>query len=408
MAMRYTHEQLQSWLALNGTIKGGSDPILDEVNLLTLKEIYPRATEDNFFLDTPRLAYYRARCMVPWNGGAFNQNNFLYAPLVGGGYGIGAQFSTAVPNTLGGMVFSPKFYCVMVNEYLEILKVLNTGPLAVGRMIEIDVANAFQTISVCQALDSLQDGQQASRTDLLNGMAEALNDGIVPSWNGQIYTSYGTAARNGAVSTTLNSNVFWFGNNAGAAGPLTYTGLVTAYQRACVGPEQPDLGSINSTGFGYFCERMQPQQRFTQGVQKTTDFGVVADRDDITGQTGIRFFKSIVLKDDYFPTAYPQQSNGTDPNGGTWKTGTITYVAPGTAPNNFPTSNCTLTVGEVLTFENTRKILFRVADDQEFGYGLTEFIRTANTTKVSAQLKAACNLNYLNPRLHVQCYGING
>lgn len=406
--MRYTHLQLVQWLAEHGTIKGGSDPILDEVNLLTLKEIYPRAVEDNFFLDTPRLAYWRARCMVPWNGGAFNQNNFLYAPLMGGGYGIGASFSTAVPNTLGGMIFSPRFYCVMINEYLEILKVLNSGPLAVGRMVEIDTANAFQTISVIQALDSLQDGQQAGRTDLMNGMAEAINDGIVPSWNGQIYTSYGTAARNGAVGTTLNGNVFWFGNSAGAAGPLTYSGLVTFYQRCCVGAEQPDLGTVNSTAFGYFCERMQPQQRFTQGVQKTTDFGVVADRDDITGQTGIRFFKAIVLKDDYFPTAYPQQSNGTDPNGGTWKTGTIAYTAPATPPNNFPTTNVTLTVGEVLTFENTRKVLFRVTDDQEFGYGMTEFIRTANTTKVSSQLKAAVNLNYLNPRLHGQGYGING
>jgi hypothetical protein len=399
---------LAQWLTEHGTIKGGSDPILDEVNLLTLKEIYPRATEDNFFLDTPRLAYFRARCMVPWNGGSFTQNNFLYAPLVGGGYGIGQPFSTAVPNTLSGTIFNPKFYCVMVNEYLEILKVLNTGPLAVGRMIEIDTANAFQTMSVCQALDSLQDGQQASRTDLLNGMAEAINDGFVPSWNGQIYTSYGTQARNGNVGITLNGNVYWMGLNNGAAGPLTYSGLVTAYQRACVGPEQPDLGSINSTGFGYFCERLQPQQRFTQGVQKYTDFGVVQDRDDITGQTGLRFFKAIILKDDYFPTAYPQQSNGTDPNGGTWKTGTISYTVPATNNGNFPTSNATLTVGEVLVFENTRKILFRIADDQEFGYGMTEFIRTANTTKVSSQLKAAANLNYLNPRLHVQCFGING
>ena len=96
--------------------------------------------------------------MVPWSGGSFTQNNFLYAGLIGGGYGLGAQFNTSVPNTMSGTQFVPKFYCVMVNEYLEIIKVLNTGPLAVGRMIEIDVANAFQTMSVIQALDSLQDG----------------------------------------------------------------------------------------------------------------------------------------------------------------------------------------------------------------------------------------------------------
>lgn len=385
-----------------------SDPILAEVNLLTDREIYPRAVEDNFFLDTPRLAYYRAHCMVPWSGGAFTQNNFLYAPLIGGGYGIGAPFNTSVPNTMSGTQFVPKFYCVMVNEYLEIIKVLNTGPLAVGRMIEIDVANAFQTMSVIQALDSLQDGQQASRTDLLNGQSEAINDGIVPGLNGQIYTSYGTQNRNGAVGTTLNGNVFWFGNNAGGAGPITYSGLVTFYQRCCVGPEQPDLGTLNSTLFGFLCERLQPQQRFTQGMQKYTDMGVVSDRDAVTGQTGLRLWNAIFLKDDYYWTAFPQQSNGTDPNGGTWKTGTIAYTAPASPPNNFPTGNVTLTVGEGIALENTRKILFRVSDDSEYGYGLTEFIRTANTSKVSAQLKSAANLVYLNPRLHGVGYGING
>ena len=384
-----------------------SDPILDEVNLLTLKEIYPTAVEDAFFLDTPRLAYFRAHCLAPWDGGAFSQTMFLYAPLIGGGYGIGASFSTVKPQTISGTIFVPKFYCVMVNEYLEQIKVLNTGTRAVGRMIEIDVANAFQTMSVINALDSLQDGQQAGRTDLMNGMAEAINDGSVPSWNGQIYSSYGTQARNGSVGTTLNGNVFWFGNSTGGAGPVTYGQLVTMYQSACVGPEMPDLGSVNKTLFGYLCQRLQPQQRFTQGVQKYTDMGVVMDRDQVTGQTGLRLFNAVILKDDYFPSA----NGSTDPNGGTWKTGTITYTAPGTAlatSNTFPTSNCTLTVGEVITFENTRKILVRVSDDEEYGYGMTEFIRTANTSKVASQLKAAVNLEYLNPRMHAQGYGING
>jgi hypothetical protein len=404
MGTRYTHEQLVAWLSEHGTIKGGADPILDEVSLLTKQEIYPTALEDNFFLDTPRLAYFRAHCLVPWSGGAFSQNNFLYAPLIGGGYGIGASFSTVKPQTISGTLFVPKFYCVMVNEYLEQIKVLNVGPLAVAKMIEIDVANAFQTMSVINALDSLQDSQQAGRTDLMNGMAEAINDGIVPSWNGQIYTSYGTQNRNGAVGTTLNGNVYWFGNTAGGTGPVTYGSLVTMYQKACVGPEMPDLGSVGPVLFGYLCQRLQPQQRFTQGVQRYTDMGVVMDRDSVTGQTGLRLFNAVILKDDYFPSA----TGANDPNGGTWKTGTITYTAPATPPNNFPTTNVTLTVGEVITFENTRKILVRVSDDEEYGYGMTEFIRTANTSKVAAQLKAAVNLEYLNPRLHAQGYGIGG
>ena len=48
------------------------DPILDEINLTTHKEIYPTVIEDNFFLDTPFEAYLRARSLVPFGGGSFS------------------------------------------------------------------------------------------------------------------------------------------------------------------------------------------------------------------------------------------------------------------------------------------------------------------------------------------------
>src|SRR5258708_7968703 len=123
------------------------DPILDEINLTTLKEIYPRVIEDNFFLDTPFQAYLRARSMVPFGGGAFMQNVFLYAPLIGGSYAKGASFNITKRQTLAGTLFDPKFYEVSLPEYKEDIQVFNKGPLPGFSLIDIDLLNDLNTIS---------------------------------------------------------------------------------------------------------------------------------------------------------------------------------------------------------------------------------------------------------------------
>jgi len=94
-----------------------SDPILDEINLTTLKEIYPDAVEDNFFLDSPFMAHLRRKCMVPFTGGAFMQTVFIYAPLIGGPYARGQNFNINKPQTLSGTEFDPKYYEVSVVAY---------------------------------------------------------------------------------------------------------------------------------------------------------------------------------------------------------------------------------------------------------------------------------------------------
>ena len=185
-----------------------ADPLLDEINTTTLPEINDAAIEDNFFLASVLQAHLRAKCLVPFTGGAFTRNVFLYNPLNAGAYakGIGG-FNLTKPQTLGSTVFDPRYYVCMIIEYLEDISVLNTGDLAVFSLLETDMANAYQTISAVMALDIQQNGQIAPRTININGWVEAINDGFVPSWDGNVYTTYGTALRNGNVRKALNGNV---------------------------------------------------------------------------------------------------------------------------------------------------------------------------------------------------------
>lgn len=374
-----------------------ADPILDELNLTTLKEIYPAIIEDNFFLDTPLQAYLRARSLVPFSGGAFMQQTFLYKPMIGGSYPKGGSFNITKRQTLAGTVFDPKYYEVSVPEYKEDIQVLNKGPLAVFSLIDVDLRNAMNTISAIVAVAMSLHGQASgtnitgNRPNDINGWIEAINDGVSPGWEGSIFANYGTAPRNAVIGSALNGIVRWGGTSSGAAGPITYAFMEELYQSCSIGRQEPDLMACNKALYAYIKERIQPQQRFAQ------------ERDPYWGVSGMRMNSAMILKDDYFPSL---KYGVNDPDLGNYLTSTFTSPASGADPT-FPSSQ-TLTVGEVLGVFNTRKILFRISDDPEFGWGFSGFVPAQDNTRVVGQVKAATNLEFTAPRLNGQAFGFNG
>lgn len=377
-----------------------ADPLLDEINETTLPEINDACIEDEFFLASVFQAHMRAKALVPFRGGAFTRNLQLYAPLNGGAYakGIGG-FNLTKPQTLSSTVFDPRYYCVMIIEYLEDISVLNTGDLAVFSLLETDMANAYQTISTIIALDLQQNGVNGARAININGWVEAINDGFMPSWDGNIYTTYGTATRNGNVGKALNGNVYWGGNANGTAGTITYPTFNAMYNLAKRGTDEPDLIVGNKPIVSFVENRIQPQQRFGQDGASV--------RDPYFGATGFRFKNAMVMMDDYFPSALASYANSSNSGLGNNLTGTIAYTPPTTVTGNFPTTAQTLTVGEVMCMFNTSRWKFRVSNDSEFGFNPTDFIRAPDSTRVASQLKAAVNLECTAPWSNVQGYGWN-
>jgi hypothetical protein len=375
-----------------------ADPILDEINLTTLKEIFPRVIEDNYFLDTPFQAYLRARSLVPFGGGAFMQNTFLYAPMIGGSYAKGANFNITKRQTLAGTVFDPKYYEVSVPEYKEDIQVLNKGPLAVFSLIDVDLRNAMNTISAIIAIAMSLHGQASgtgitgNRPNDINGWIEAINDGITPGWDGSIFTAYGTAPRNGVIGSALNSQPLWGGTSTGATAPITYQFLEEMYQIFSIGRTEPDLEVCNKALYAYIKERIQTQQRFAQ------------ERDPFFGVSGMRHNSAMILKDDYFPSLKFGVNN---PDLGNYLTSTFTSPAAVGSQSNMPVSTV-CTVGEVLAMFNTKKWLFRISDDPEYGFGFSGFVPAQDNTRVVGQVKAACNLECTAPRLNGQAFGFGG
>lgn len=372
------------------------DPLLDEINATTLKEIYPRVVEDEFFLDTPFLAYLRANSLVPFTGGESMNFSFLYAPLIGGSYAKGQSFNTDKVQTLSGCVFYPKYYYTSVVEQLEDILVVNKGPLAVFSLLDIDLRNAMNTISAIIAVALAKHGQAAgvnitgNRPNDINGWMESLDDGVIPQWDGSIFTSYGSQLRNGAIGSKMNSTPQWCGAQSGATGPITYGLLEESYQDCSIGREEPNLGVCNKACYAYVKERIQVQQVFQQ------------EKDPYYGVSGFKFNNAMILKDDYFPSLRYGQ---TDPILGSWLTSSFTATI-GTNNGGFPTTSTTYQVGEVFNWLNTKKFMFRITDDSEFGFGFTGLVRAQDNTRVVGQVKAMCNLENLAPRMSKTLYGI--
>lgn len=365
-----------------------SDPIMDPLNLTTQREVYPRVIIDQFFKGTPLQAYVKDHCLVPFGGGAFMQNTHLFAPMIGGAYAMGQTWNTTKRETLTGTVFDPKYYEVAIPEYKEVIQVLNRGPQQLFSLIQTDLANAMNTISAITAIDMALNGQ--TRPLNINGWVEAINDGITPGWDGEVYTSYGTQARNGNIGAALNSIPLWCGNSDGSVGPASYALMEESYQDATIANQEPDLGVGNKLIYALFKERMQVQQRFQQ------------EKDPYWGVNGLRFNSAMILKDDYFPSL---KYGVDDPDLGNYLTSSFVVPVGASAQSGLPVSGTTVTVGEVFCWFSTKNILFRVTDDPEYGFGFSGFLPAQDNSKVVGYIKAAINLQFLAPRLMKQLYG---
>ena len=375
------------------------DPNIAELNAVTLFELFPKVIEDEWFLAAPLLAYVRDHCLVPFTGGSFMQAPFRYAPMIGGFYAPGSSFNVTKRQTIAALQFSTRYAYVSVPEYKEEIQVENKGENAVVLLLDADMQNAVDSINEIYAIAINQNGQ-GTRSLAINGWPELINDGITPSWDGSVYTTYGGQLRNGAIGATMNSVPVWCGDSAGNAGIAQYSVFEEGYQDATIGKKEPNLGVGNKAAIAYIKEKLVVQQRFQQ------------ERDPVWGVMGFRFNNAMILKDDYFPSLkYGQAARA-----GGQSFLTSTFTSPGTTANggtaaatsNLPSSGTTCTVGEVFCFFNTFDLLFRVTDNEEFGFGWSGFVPAQDNTKVVGQVKAMANVEGVSARTHKQFIGIGG
>jgi hypothetical protein len=400
-------------------------PLFPEVPATTLNELIDGLIWQNSYISTPFQRYMRASgAYDPFGGGAAMQIPQLYQGAQGGAIFPGQDVTVNRVQMITAGLFQPKLYekHILVEEFS--LEVLNNGPEAKVSILEAYLNQMQEGIDFQLEGDMFRHGQAAGngvsddRLASINGISEAVNDGVTPSWDGNVFPTYSGQSRNGAIQASMNSTPVWLGDAAGNPAPPNYQELLKSYKLA-IG--RPTLGVTSWIGYTAIASAFQRQQRY-----ETRD-------DQNINWSGIKFEDSTIFDDDIVPSSNPKQSianlfqtpDGTAPAPGAIQTGQFTLTTAmlgnqGTSllPNLGFTSNATpllsgglntIVVGEPLFWLDVDSWKYRPANTGTFNYYLMDPIRyPQNPTLYTQFLRHALNFYTPVPRRHVQTYGIRG
>lgn len=340
---------------------------------------------DNIYQNDPVFAYMRDTLKIDFTGGRLIQENFLYDVPNGGPYAKGQSFNITQKLTKQAIQVVPKFYYSNITLYKEDIQVFNNGSdEAIFSIVKSATEEAYTWIGAQLSIGLYLDGIQAANVNNVNGFAEALNDGVNPSWNGQTYTQYGTITRGGVVGAALNT----VPQNIG--GTLEYPRLEEEYGNATFGDKEPNVLATTVLGFSYLKEKFQAQQRY----ESVTDIKA--------GITGMKFNGATILRSRYVPGS--AIVNRADPVVSAFMD-SLTGV-PGT---NYPTVGGA-TNAESLWIINARNpyLNLYISSDPEFRFGFTGFKPAQDNTTIVGQILFAGNVTVPGPRYHRQLFGITG
>jgi hypothetical protein len=346
---------------------------LDDINTVTTKEIVPGVV-DGYFKAGPYIAMAKARFTRKWIGPQI-QENFMYRPMKGGAYRKGTTFDVARHQTRTGLLFTPRYYQVNVTEFLEDLEVEMAGPRAAFSVIRTDMQQASLTMSAILEIAAFQHGQALpgdDRSAELNGLAEALNDGLSASWDGNIYPSYGGQTRADVVPALTTPTGLVAAN---VAGPISYRVLRHSYFSCILGNEAPTVGITTNRCMGFISENFLPHQ-----IVDTTQPEV--------NWPGLKFDKATILMSQYCP--------GRDGENDAFLGN---YLAAG---------------GETFWWLNfgpqgdDAYIRLYIAQSSKFAFGFTGFKGAREDNQVSGQILFAGNQTVKALRLSRALYGITG
>ena len=375
-----------------------ADPTFDQLSASTLADLAQDIVYDEFFVEGSLQRKLRASgALDEYLGGTIMQEPFQYNRVAGGAIAPGSDVTVVQRQILAATGFTPKLYVEQVPLNLWQTNVVNSGPAARVKLADLYMSNAVQALNTDLGIDFYRHGQAApsgvgdNRVVFINGAAEAMNDGVTNSWDGNYFTYYGGQLRNGTIGNVLNSIPIWFGDQLGNTGQISYKSIVEMYLN-CV--QAPDIAVCNKALYSYLLERQEPKQNFSQ------------EKDVSIGITGLKFLESYIHVDKLCPsTKYGQilpsglsQTTAIQPS-------SFTSSGSPSSISNLPATQ-TINPGEVIFFFRTAGWKIRPTTDEEYNFNFTPPIRSqTNPDLIVMFLKAGINFYTPSPRDNVHGYG---
>lgn len=284
-----------------------TNPLFSEIEAGTLEAFIKGQVARTLFTATPWLRVLRTNKEMfrPWQGGAYMKVPFDLQPSPSGAYSPGTDtFGLQQLQTEDAMAFAPKYYNAEVVINATTTDVYNVGASQIVNILKEKYGNASNSLDSKVAAAVYNHGQATgtgitnNRIKELNGFAEAINDGVTPSWTGEFFPTYGNQLRNGPLTkNVLNSVPYWGGNVDGSAGPVSNQILNRTYNRCKQGKGEgkiiggkPDYGLCSDFMYGAVSDRIFPMQRVDSEIKEPR-----------IGLTGLKFNNAIIFPDSYVP-----------------------------------------------------------------------------------------------------------
>lgn len=407
-----------------------ADPLFSEIDATNLDSVRKNVVFNNLFVDTPFQAKLRrAGVWDPFLGGAGMFEGFLYGRPQGAALAPGSTVTVTRQQMNTGMKFQPKAYVswLPIDDW-ELDDgsgnggVINSGPAMIANQYQIMMEAMTQTINTMIEMDSFRHGQPSgtgvsdNRVLNSNGLSEALNNGIDPSWDGNRFPTYGGNTRNGVIGVALNSVPLWLGTPTGGTGQIDFNALMRLWGQTTVTGGSPDLGITNVLGFVAVANALDAQRRDVSNTRHDINWA------------GLNFNGVDIYADPLAPSALAgdfialSPAPGTSGNnfladgaGGSTMTGTFTsptytgtQVSNGisTTGSNMP-SNVTCTVGEVLFFLEAASFKVRPTNKKGWNYGIRRSPMPNNVSMDAMFMRLGTNLYNCQPRHSAQAFGFS-
>lgn len=401
-----------------------TDPLYNEIDASNLESVRRNVVFNNLFVGTPFQAKLRrAGVWDEFLGGAGMMENILFGRTQGAAVNPGQTITVTRQQINTGIKFLPKAYATWyplddweMDDGSGTGGVINSGPSKIVDEYQLYMENLVLTMNTMQEMDSFRHGQTASatvgdnRVKTINGLDEALNNGIDPSVYGNIYKSYGGQLRNGNIGIALNSTPVYCGTPSGGTGQIDFAVLMQLWSQCKVTGGNPSLGITNVFGFKAVAIALDAQRR---DVSNT--------RHDIQWD-GLNFNGVDIYADPLAPSAQAQnyialgaaqgggQGNASLVDGVGSSTQTVAFLTPQfTNPSTganvavSPTgsgipSNVTIQPGEYLAFLEPESFKIRPTNKKGWNFGLRRAPMPNNVSIDALFMRLGINLYNNQPR----------
>lgn len=235
---------------------------------------------------------------------------FIYDMAAGSSTVPGATITPQRKQLASAAKFDERFYQANIPVEQTVNKLFNApGKTQIFSQEDLDTYSLTQKLESMIEMDAYRHGQPSAgnpggttgvaddRHTCCNGLDEGLNNGIDPSPFGNVYTTYGSVLRNGAVGQAYNSTPYYCGTAAGVASSMTYPILQGALAQLSVIGARGKVGFTGPFGWGAMAVMFRTsavinQKEVTEGMDfgwRSVDFGGFKVHEDPLAPSSISF-----------------------------------------------------------------------------------------------------------------------